>query len=55
MILAVAALCFSVAFAVSPTLRSQTVRWVVETFDTHTLLRPGSRTDRSGGPPFPPG
>ena len=48
-ILAVAALCFSVAFAVSPTLRSQTVRWVVETFDTHTLLRPGSRTDRSGG------
>ena len=54
-ILAVAALCFSVAFAVSPTLRSQTVRWVVETFDTHTLLRPGSRTDRSGGSSRPSG
>ena len=54
-ILAVAALCFSVAFAVSPTLRSQTVRWVVETFDTHTLLRPGSRTDRSGGSSLPSG
>ena len=54
-ILAGAALCFSVAFAVSPTLRSQTVRWVVETFDTHTLLRPGSRTDRSGGSSLPSG
>ena len=55
MILAVAALCFSVAFAVSPTLRSQTVRWVVETFDTHTLLRPGPGRTAAAGPPSPPG